>query len=61
MDNALKDAINLKWTFLTLMTNQSATSMNAGRLVDSVVEAIEEVFFHISQCFILHFCVFAFY
>ncbi|XP_050926506.1 LOW QUALITY PROTEIN: glucosylceramide transporter ABCA12 [Lates calcarifer] len=40
MTNVLKDANQLKWAYLTLMTNQSEASIWIGRILDSVMETI---------------------
>ncbi|XP_040004739.1 ATP-binding cassette sub-family A member 12 [Xiphias gladius] len=40
MSNGLKDANQLKWTYLTLLTNQSEASVWIGRVLDSVMEMV---------------------
>lgn len=44
--NVLKDADQLRWTYLTLLTNQSQASVWMGHVLDSVLEVITEFLSH---------------
>lgn len=44
MTDVLQDANQFKWTYLTLLTNQSQASVWLGRVLNSIMEMVNKVY-----------------